>query len=180
MSDKNKSYTKLDEHLQLVDALSEEFYTQALIATSDVALLTDFTQFFYYDFVAYRFSMLNEEWLIARFWDALRARQAAFDAVLDMTSVLAQVAHHQNGQWEAAVAGVVSAMSIHHQNRPTQFMDSDEISTFCTPDQARELTAQNPWLVTLFLLRLTPSYRDGLEAILRPADKKPAPVPANA
>lgn len=168
MSETKPKFTTLDEHLQLVDTVSEEFVIQSQLASGDLDRMRSYFSFFYQDLPAYRLSMLNEEWVIDRLWDAMRGRQAAFDAVLDMTSVAAGVAAVQEGGWSALEKSVIAAMSIHGDNRMVQFMDSEELSEFCTKEQATEIIKSNPWLCTLYLLRLTPSYRDGLHTFLNP------------
>lgn len=168
MSQTKPKITSLDEHLQLVDTVSEEFVVQSMLASGDTDRLRAYFTFFYQDLPAYRLSMLNEDWVIDRLWDALRGRQAAFDAVLDMTSVAAGVAAVQEGGWEGLEKSVIKAMSIHGDNRMVSFMDAEELSEFCSEEKATELVKINPWLCTLYLLRLTPSYREGLTAFLNP------------
>lgn len=171
MSETQQPPSLLDEHLQLVDALSEEFHTQTLMVSADVDRLKEFVTFFYVDLPAYRFSMLNEDFIIDRLWDAMRGRQAAFDSVLDLTSLLAGIASTQKGGWQAVEAFVINAMSIHGNNRMTRFMDKEELSEFCSDTQAKAVIKLNPWLCTLYMLRVTPTYRAGLDAFINP--KKP-------
>jgi hypothetical protein len=161
-------YNPLDEHLQQVDTLSEEFEVQAMLASADADQFKSFVQFFYHDLPAYRFSMLNEDFVIDRMWDAMRGRQVAFDVVLDLTSLLAATAAVQRGGWEAVARFVAKGMSIHGDQRMVKFMDAEELSEFCSESQAQQIVQDNPWLCTLFLLRLTPAYRAGLRALLDP------------
>ncbi len=117
------------------------------------------------DLNSIRFTTLVDQMAISDLWKNIRSNEAILDLILDLTVSL----HHLVGyrlekDWDTFIQETATSIAVFRnkdvEEEVSTLQDDAEMDRYVTPADLLRFMKSNPWLVTLFIIRRLPVYRE--------------------
>lgn len=149
---------------RLVAGLDEDLQTQLDFISISQEASVAVSQYLAADLQSIRFNILSDMLSVSDLWKVIRDHSTIADLVLDLTSSLHILAQSQYADgWKQLLRLVADGLgcfnhdAVHEANCTLD--NDDERERYVKPETMEDFLESNAWLVTLYLLRRTPTVR---------------------